>query len=185
VTADLAPGWLLPTVRATAWSPLLAVGVLLVGVSALLASVDRWAGGQLGIAAAGLAASVVAGLRDPAAALLAAVPTPAPVRRARRLLLLVPVAAATWLAFLWPGQQVLEGLGWPVAPALALLATALAAAAWAGTASGVVAPLAWAAVEKGSGALGQDVSEVLLAWQHHPWIVTLAAVAALLIGRDR
>ena len=44
-----------------------------------------WPVGLLGIAAAALAAAVVAGLRDPAAALLAAVPTSAAVRRARRL----------------------------------------------------------------------------------------------------
>lgn len=184
MTAVPAPGWLLPTARATAWSPLLVVGALLVGVSALSVWADRWPAGLLGIAASAVAAAVVAGLRDPAAALLAAVPTPAPVRRARRLALLVPVALATWLAYLAPGQHVVPDPGWPVAPALALLATGLATAVWAGTAAGVAVPLAWAVAAKG-GALGQDVSEVVLAWQHHPWIVTAAAVAALLIGRDR
>jgi hypothetical protein len=185
VSAALTPGWLLPTARATAWSPLLVVGAVLAGVSVASAATDRWPAGLLGIAASAVAAAVVAGLRDPAAALLAAVPTPASVRRARRLALLVPVAVATWLAYLAPGQHVVPDPGWPVAPALALLATGVATAVWAGTAAGVAVPLAWAVAVKGGGALGQDVSEVVLAWQHHPWIVTAAALAALLIGRDR
>ena len=84
------------------------------------------------------------GLRDRAANLLAAVPTSAEVRRACRLMLLVPVAIAVWLAYLWPAQALVPWLGWPVGPVAALISTGVALAALiprAGLAVGVVVPL--------------------------------------------
>ena len=102
--------WLVPTARATAWQPLAAVGVFLGVASALAAHAGRWPISLFGIAAAAVAAAVVVGLRDRAANLLAAVPTSAAVRRARRLALLVPVGTAVWLAYLWPAQALVP---WP------------------------------------------------------------------------
>jgi hypothetical protein len=181
--------WLVPTARATAWPPLAAVAVFLAVVSSSAANAGRWPLGLLGITAGAVAAAVVAGLRDPAAALLSAVPTSAAVRRVHRLALLVPAGTAVWLGHLWSGQPLAPGLGWPVAPLLALISCGVAVAVWAparlGLTYGVAAPLVWAAASRAAGGLDKDVSEVLLAWQHHPWLVTVAAVAALLLGRNR
>jgi hypothetical protein len=180
--------WLVPTARATAWQPIAAVGVLLAVVSALAAHNGRWPIGMFGVAAAAVAAAVVLGLRDRAANLLAAVPTSAEVRRHRRLTLLVPVAIAVWLAYLWSAQALVPWLGWPVGPVVALISTGVALAASApraGLALGVAVPLVWTAAARAAGGLDDDVSFVLFAWHHHPWIVTLAAMAALLNGRDR
>ena len=128
------------------------------------------------------------GLRDRAANLLAAVPTSAEVRRTRRLTLLVPVGIVVWLAYLWPAQALVPWLGWPLGPVVALISTGVALAALApraGLALGVAVPLVWAASARAAGGLDDDVSFVLFAWHHHPWIVTLAAMAALLIGREQ
>ena len=180
--------WLVPTARAIAWLPMAVVAVFLVVVSALAANTDRWPIGLFGLAASAVAAAVVIGLRDRAANLLAAVPTSAEVRRNRRLTLLVPPGISVWLAYLWSGQALVPWLGWPVGPVVALISTGVALAALApraGLAVGVALPLAWTATAQAAGGLDDDVSFVLFAWHHHPWIVTLAAVAALLIGGDR
>lgn len=180
--------WLVPTARATSWQPMAAVGLLLAIVSTLAAHTGRWPISLFGVAAAAVAAAVVVGLRDRAASLVAAVPTSAAIRRARRLTLLVPVAIAVWLAYLWPAQALVPGLGWPVGPVAALISTGVALAALTpayGVAVGVAVPLVWTAAARAAGGLDDDVSSVLFAWQHHPWIVTLAALAALLIGRER
>ena len=180
--------WLVPTARATAWQPMAAVAVFLGVVSALAAHTGRWPISLFGVAAAAVAAAVVVGLRDRAANLLAAVPTSAEVRRTRRLTLLVPVGIVVWLAYLWPAQALVPWLGWPLGPVVALISTGVALAASApraGLAVGVAVPLVWAASARAAGGLDDDVSFVLFAWQHHPWIVTLAALAALLIGRQR
>jgi len=165
------------------------VAVALAGVSVLAGVLGSWPVSLLGIVAAALAAAVVAGLRDPAAALLAAVPTSEAVRRARRVGLLVPVALLVWLAYLSAGHQLLAAPGWPMGMLTALTATGLAVAGWAPTrvavTAGVVVPLLWVAAARASHGLDASVAEVLLAWQHHPWIVTAAAVAALLMGRNR
>jgi hypothetical protein len=135
-----------------------------------------------------VAAALVAGLRDPAAALLAAVPTSAARRRARRQALLVPVGLALWVAFLMAARQWEPGLGWPLGAVTALTVTGFAVAAWApdriALAAGVAAPLVWYA---GAHAGGSDrgLAEVLLAWQHHPWLVTTASLTALLLRRNR
>ena len=184
--------WFAPTVRAVGWLPLAAVAVVLVGTSMLAAYADRWPPGLVGTAGGALAAAAVAGLHDPAADLLSALPTSAARRRAHRLVLLVPVALATWLAYLWPGRDAVPDLGTPVAQLLALLVVGVAVAALAprhGVALGVAVPLACAATSRtvgpAGGALGPDLAEVLLPWQHHPWLVITAAVAALLWGRTR
>jgi hypothetical protein len=130
--------WLWPTVRSISWAPL-------VGVSACLAVVtvwaDRWPEDLEGIGAACVAAAVVAGLADPAASLLAAVPTSEAVRRARRLALLVPVALAVWLA---TAGGALPGL-------LVLTAVGVAVSVWAGVPLGVAVPLAWVILARAAG----------------------------------
>ena len=185
----MTPAWLIPTARSTSWQPMAGVAVVLTGLSALAVGVGRWPDSLLGVVAAALAAAVVAGLRDPAAALLAAVPTSAAVRRARRIALLAPVALLVWLAYLSAGHELLAAQGWPMGALAALTATGLAVATWAparvAVSAGVVVPLLWVVAARASHGLDASVAEVLLAWKHHPWIVTAAAVAALLMGRNR
>ena len=187
--APVVPDWLVPTARAVPWQPLAAVVTCLVGVCLLAVSFDSWPVGVLDVAAAGLAASVVAGLRDPAADLLAAVPTPAVVRRSRRLLLLVPAGLLAWLAYLAVGHVWAPEIGWPVGAAVALTATGCAVATWApdrvAVEAGVAAPLLWLAVARAATLLDEQAAEVLVAFQHHPVIVTAVALAAMLMGRNR
>jgi hypothetical protein len=181
--------WIVPTARAVGWLPLAAVGALLVGTSAITAYADRWPAEFLGTAAGALAAGAVAGLWDRAAELLSALPTSAAVRRVQRLSLLVPVAVVTWLAYLAPGHAADQALGWPVAPLLALLMTGVAVSALkgghGGVALGVAVPLAWSAAARVGGSMNEDLTEVLFAWQHHPWLVTTAATAALVWRGNR
>ena len=180
--------WVVPTARAIGWLPLMAVAALLLGVSAAAAYADRWPVGLLGIAAGAVAAAAIAGLHDPAAELLSAMPTSAWTRRAHRLVLLVPAAVAAWLGYLWPGQ-VMPDLGWEIGPMLALLATGVAVSALmgghGGVALGVAVPLLWTAIGRVAEGMDPEVAEVLLAWQHHPWLVITAACFVLLMGRNR
>jgi hypothetical protein len=180
--------WLVPTARATSWGALAVVGLAVAALGAG-AAYDTWPAGLVGIVAGVLAAAVVAGLRDPAADLLAAVPTTAAVRRARRLALLLPVSAVVWLAYLWSGHHVDQSIGWPLGPAIALVATGLAVAVWApagrGVVAGVTAPLLWVAVAQVVAPTDDLAGDVLLAWQTHPWFVTVAATAALMTARER
>lgn len=185
----MTPSWLAPTARAVPWQPLAGVAMCLAVVCTLALARGSWPRGVLDVAAAGLAAAVVAGLRDPAADLLSAVPTSATRRRARRELLLVPAGVGLWLAYLTVGHVVTPGLAWPVGPAVALIVTGLAVVAWApervAVEAGVVAPLLWVALARAGVVLDEQYSEVVFAFQHHPWIVTAAAAAALLMGRNR
>jgi hypothetical protein len=181
--------WVVPTARAIGWSPLAGVAVSLLAVTAVAAYAGSWPVAVLGIAAAALSAALVAGLRDPAAALLSAVPTSPGVRRARRQALLVPAGLALWLAYVAAGRHWEPGVGWSLGTLAALATTGLAVAVWAparaAVEAGVAAPLLWYAATPAGGSLEGEYAEVLLAWQHHPWIVTVAAVAALLLGRNR
>jgi hypothetical protein len=188
VTAT-APAWLAPTARAVPWQPLAGVAVCMLGVVVLATVRGSWPVGMLDVVAAGMAAAVVAGLRDPAADLLSAVPTSAARRRTRRELLLVPVGLGMWLVYLAVGNLVSPDLGWPVGPAVALVATGCAVAAWApqrlAVEVGVAAPLLWMAVVRATNGVDDSSTLVLTAYQDHPWIVTAAALAALLMGRNR
>ena len=130
--------WVWPTVRSTSWAPLAVVAACLAAVTAWL---DRWPANLVGIAAAAVAAAQVAGLRDPAATLLAASPTSAAVRRVRRLVLLVPVAVGVWLG-------TVDGA---VVGMLALTAVGVAVSTWAGVPLGVAVPLAWAVLARAAG----------------------------------
>lgn len=157
--------WVLPTVRATTWTPLAGVGVCLAVASALAAHAGAWPGSLTGVATAAVAAAIVAGLRDPAAALLAAVPTSHAVRRARRLALLLPAGLGLWLA----------AVGGPLLGLLALTTSGLAVAVWAGVPLGVAAPVLWVITARA----------VDIDWDPRPELVTVAAGAALWIGRNR
>ena len=187
--AWLAPAWLAPTARAVPWQPLAGVAACLMAVCALALTTGSWPWGVLDIAAAGLAAAVVAGLHDPAANLLSAVPTSAARRRARREAMLVPAGVALWLAYLSVAHVVAPKVGWPVGPAVALIATGLAVVAWAperfAIEAGVATPLMWVALARAGVVIDEQYSQVVFAFQHHPWIVTAAAAAALLMGRNR
>lgn len=126
--------WLWPTARATTWAPLAGVAACLAVLTSLPAYDDLPLPASLtGVAAAAVAAAVVAGTHDPAAALLAAVPTPAPVRLAHRLLLLVPTGLAVWM--LTVGGTLL-GL-------LVLITVGLSVSLRAGVPLGAVVPLLW------------------------------------------
>ncbi len=181
--------WVVPTARTIPWTPLAGVAVCLATVILVAAYADRWLPGLLGVAAAGLAAAVVAGLRDPAEALLAAVPTSAAVRRARRQAMLLTAGSALWLAYLAAGQLLEPSLGWPLGPVTALTATGLAVAAWApdrvAVEAGASAPLLWYAATQAGGDTEGELTKVLFAWQHHPWLVTATAVTAVLTRRNR
>ena len=184
-----APAWLSPTARAVPWQPLAGVAVCLLGVVALATIRGAWPVGVLDVAAGGTAAAVVAGLRDPAADLLSAVPTSAARRRVRRLVLLVPAGLAMWLAYLVAGNLLSPDLGWPLGPAVALIATGCAVATWMpdrlAVEGGVAVPLLWTALARAANGLDDSVPAVLSAYRDHPWVVTTAAIAALLIGRNR
>ena len=185
----MTPAWLAPTARAVPWQPLAGVAACLVAVCAFAAAWGHWPVGVLDVTAAGLAAAVVAGLRDPAAELLEAVPTSAATRRTRRQALLVPTGLVLWLGYLGAAHLWAPEMGWPIGPAVALMATGCAVAVCApqrlAVEAGVAAPLVWVALARVAVALDQEYAQVLFAFQHHPWIVTTAAVAALLMGRNR
>ena len=85
------PAWIVPTARATTWGPLLVSGGCLLVISVVFLSLSRWPLDLLWLGAAVLAAGLVAGLHDPAAALLAASPTSPARRRAHRISLLANV----------------------------------------------------------------------------------------------
>lgn len=122
--------WLCPTMRSISWVPLATVSALLVVLGVWL---ERWPEDLVGMAAAAVAAAIVAGLHDPAAALLSAMPISAVVRQARRLVLLVPAALTVWLTT----------TGGPVLGVVALTAVGVAVSVRAGVPLGVAAPLAW------------------------------------------
>jgi hypothetical protein len=181
--------WLVPTFRATSWRPLVGVAVALAAAGGLVLAFERATVSLLGIGAAALSAALVAGLRDPAAALLAAMPTSNAHRRARRLVLLVPAGLALWLAYVWVSNLADPAVGWPVGPAIALSATGLGVATWAPerirVEVGVAAPLLWYAVARTTAEVDGIAGDVLAGWHQHPWLVTAAAGAALVIGRNR
>lgn len=169
--------WIPYTARATSWWALAVVSGFLCSVSVLAVSLDSWPAGQLGVVAAAVAASLVAGLHDPAAALLAASPTSSARRRARRLLLLAPVALVVWLLYVGVGRLLDDSVGWSLGAVVALAATGVAVEAWFSLEAGVAVPIAWFVASWVGGS--SDYAEILFAWEHHPWIVTTAAVAAL------
>ncbi|MDN4163410.1 hypothetical protein [Nocardioides abyssi] len=184
----MSPAWVLPTVRATSWWPLAVVACCLAVVAVPLHAgalgADGPADDLLGPVAAALAAAAVAGLRDPAAALLAAVPAPAPTRRTHRLVLLVPAALVVWSAWLALGDDVRPPDLLALVALVALgLAGALAAAgrggapvgASAALAVGTAAPVVWVLASRAGGH----------GWDAHVGALLVVGATALVLGRDR
>lgn len=192
--AVLPSGWLVPTLRATVWSPLLAGagGLLLVGAGVRASGASPEA--VVGLASAALASALVAGLHDPAANTLGPVPISVSRRRLHRLVLLTPVALAAWLALLTLGRLSTPdwAVGWPVGPVVALAAAGLAVATWAPVdrqvPAGVAVPLLWFAVDRvvvGTAPHDGQTGELLAAWQDRPWVVCGLAVVAIGLGWRR
>lgn len=175
----------LPTARVVGWGPGAAVAGLLV-LSAWLAGVtDRAADVVLVLAAAGLAATVLAGMQDPAAELLAAVPVSTMRRRLLRVVLLgVPALTVWWLLGVLTTTARTAGPG----PLLALTACGVAVAVWTpprhGALLGAVTPVVLVALRQVV-PLDGTVSEVVGWWLTDPWWVLAAASLLCLAGRRR
>lgn len=173
----------LPTARAVRWTPGAALAGLLVAATALTGYADRPADLVLAIAAAGLAATVVAGLQDPAAALLEALPVSAMRRRVLRLAVVGAPALAVWWMVDSLSTARLSGPG----PLLALTATGVAVAVWAPPRRAV---LLGASTPVALFTLHQVVpsgttSDVIAWWLTDPWWVLAAATALCIAGRRR
>ena len=182
--------WLIPTARATTWQPLAAVagGLTLTsagrgrrrdmagGTSPYRVRRGRRGGGRR-TARRGFRPVV----RDADLGGDAARPTARPAAARRR--------SSIWLIYTVVGRQLEPGLGWYLGPVTALTGTGLAVAAWTPTenpvAAGVAVPLAWVAASQLLMGLDTAAADVLLVWQQHPWLVTVAAGTALLVRRER
>lgn len=174
-----------PTTRAMAWAPLLAVGALLLALGAALRLLDGRPGPVLALGVAAMAAALVFSLRDPAAPLLAALPTTLVVRRCLRLALAGAVALPVWVLV----ALVLPGDGLALAPGLALAAAGVAVATWLpldrGISVAAAVPLLWASASELFGGVGGVVGDALAWWRTDPWWVVAAAVTLVVLGRDR
>jgi hypothetical protein len=182
------------TARAISWTALSGAVVLLLAVGTVVVLSGAPMDPLLALAAATVAAGALAGLHDPAAALLAAVPTSAGRRRAHRLALLVPVAAVAWAGLL-AAARLDDGwsAGWPVGPLVALLMTGIAVATWApqgwAVTAAVALPPAWAVIDRllgrSDGVGGWFAEWVLSVWALHPWAVVVPAGALAVAGWRR
>ena len=174
-----------PTSRALAWSPLVAVGGSLLVVAVTLRLLDSRPGPVLALGAATMAAVLVSSLRDPAAALLAAVPVPLLQRRAVRLALVGAVALPVWLlvAVTTPGD------GLALAPLAALTSTGLAVATWLPADRDVIlaaaVPLVWVSVAVLFGDRVGFLGDAAAWWQTDPWRVAAAGALVVGLGRHR
>jgi hypothetical protein len=181
------------TAHAVSWSPLGAGVALMLAGGAVVAAAGASTDPLLGLAAATVAAGALAGLQDPAAELLSAVPTSAARRRAQRLALLVPATAVAWAGLLL-AARLDDGWrsGWPLGPLAALLVTGVAVATCApagwSVAAAVTVPLAWVLLDRVVSAelAGRWLTEwVLSVWIVHPWAVVACAGAATAEGWRR
>jgi hypothetical protein len=174
-----------PTARAIAWSPLLVVGGMLLAIGTAVRLLDSPPGALLVLGAAATAAAVVFSLRDPAAALLAAVPITRFRRRALRLALVGTVALPLWLLV----ADVLPGDGLALGPLLALASSGVAVATWLPVDRDVsvaaAVPLLWASAAQLVGGSVGPVDDVLGWWRTDPWWVVAVAAALVALGRHR
>lgn len=175
----------LPTARAIRWLPLAGVGGLLLAAGLLTRSSARPADPVLAIAAASLAATVVAGMRDPAAALLA----PMPVSLMRRRLVRLSLVGAAALGMWWCLTALtLSPAGVEPGQLLALSATGVAVATWAppsrAVSVGASVPVAWFVLDRVLPVSGV-VADVLAWWRTDPWPIVAAAVLLCFVGRHR
>ena len=174
-----------PTARALAWTPVLAVGALLLLAAGLFRLADQVAPPVLWLGAGAMAATLVFALRDPAAPMLAATPTSLGVRRALRLGLVAAMALPLWLLV----TATAPGSGTGLGQVLALTATGVAVATWLpddrGVSVAAAVPLLWAAsAELFAGALGV-VGDASAWWRTDPAYVVTAAAVAIVLGRHR
>jgi hypothetical protein len=173
----------LPTARAIRWAPAAAVSGVLLAAAVLARATDGPANMLVATAAAGLAATVVSGLYDPAASLLAAVPVSVMQRRLLRLTLLGLPALAVWSVFDRLTVAQVSGPG----PLLALTACGVAVALWGPPRNAV---LLGAATPVVLCALPRVVpsaafSDVVAWWLTDPWWVLLGATLLCIAGRRR
>ena len=174
-----------PTARAIAWTPVLAVSAGLLSIAALLRLADRPVDIVLGLGAAATASALVFALDDPAARLLAPLPTSAMTRRLLRIALVTAVALPSWLlvATILPG----DGLG--LLPLLALTSTGVAAATWLrpdrSVAPAASVPLLWVATGQLLGGTLGLLGDAATLWRTHPAYVAVVALALVIAGRHR
>lgn len=184
-----APGVLLraapPTARATAWTPLMVLGLALMLVAGLFRLRDSASEAVVHMGGAVIAAALVLALRDPADGLLAAVPVARLTRRLLRLALVTLVAVPVWFAV----ALLLPGAGLGLAPLVALTACGVALATWLpierDALQAAALPLAWATAGELLGGAGGAVGTVADLWVRHPWPVAGAAAVLVLLGRRR
>ena len=173
----------LPTARAIRWTPAVCLAGVLIAATVLARSAGGPADVVLAIAAAGLAATVVSGLHDPAAAMLSAVPVSVMQRRVLRLALLGLPALAVWFLLDSLTDARVSGPG----PLLALTACGVAVALWAPPRRAVVmgasTPVALFALHQFLP--GGTVSDVVGWWLTEPWWVLAAATLLCVAGRRR
>ena len=173
----------LPIARAIRWAPAAALSGVLFAAAVLARATDGPANMLVATAAAGLAATVVSGLHDPAESLLAAVPVSLMQRRVLRLTLVGLPALAVWSVFDRVTVAQVSGPG----PLLALAACGVAVAVWGprrnavllGASTPVVLCVLPRAVPSGT------FSEVIAWWLTDPWWVLLGATLACVAGRQR
>jgi hypothetical protein len=185
------PAWARPTVRATPLAPLAVAAAAFVLLGTVVLVVDGSPEPLLPLAAAATAAALVAGLHDPAASLLAAMPASPARRLLHRLALLVPLTLLVWAGMLAAAQLAAPDWrsGWPFGPVTALACTAVAVSVWAPKATnaawGAAAPMLWFALTRVVGDPGGVVGALLWAWVSDPWVVVAVALAAGVAGARR
>ena len=173
----------LPTARAIRWAPAAALSGVLLAAAVLARSADGPANMLVATAAAGLAATVVSGLHDPAAALLAAVPVSVMQRRLLRLTLLGVPAIVVWSVFDRLTVAQVSGPG----PLLALTACGVAVALWGPRRNAVLlgacTPVALCVLPRAVPSAA--FSDVVAWWLTDPWWVLLGATLVCIAGRRR
>jgi hypothetical protein len=174
-----------PTARSMAWSPVVAVTAGLLLLAFLLRLADRPADVALGLGAGAVAAAVVFALHDPAAALLAPVPTSTMTRRLLRVALVTALVLPAWLLT----AELLPGPGLGLLPLLALASTGVAVAVWLPSGRSVTlaaaVPLVWVTAGQLLGVGLGPVGEAVGWWHTHPVYVAAVALALLVAGRTR
>ena len=172
-----------PTARAIRWAPAAALSGVLLAAAVLARSADGPANMLVATAAAGLAATVVSSLYDPAAALLAAVPVSVMQRRVLRLTLIGVPALVVWSVFDWLTVAQVSGPG----PLLALTACGVAVAVWGPRRNAVLVgactPVVLCALPRAVPSAA--FSDVVSWWLTDPWWVLLGATLLCAAGRRR
>jgi len=184
--------WARPTARAVPWSTLAVAAATLLALVLAVGLVDAppLPESVAALGAALLVSALARCLHDPAHALLAALPTSLRRRVARRLALVLPVAAGLGALVAGVAER-LDALApdRPPLPAAALVLLAAALAAWSVlgrvrpelAASGAAAvPVAWAVLAAATPA--GAAADVVVAWGRPGWPLVAAALAAVALA---